>query len=264
MSASVVEDRDKDVVVISLDRPQRRNSLDYDSGRRLLEAVVGAARSVDVRAIVLRGTGEAFCAGDDLAAIEGFRAGDVGVAPASADTGEAFYLKVCEELLLAPKPVIAAVRGAAIGPGVELACAADLRVGGPGTRLGCGLIHAGHVGVAAMLRRVVGPARATEIFLTGRMVEAAEASRIGLLDRIAPNDQSVTDTAITLAQQLAAGPTKAIGLFKDMRERCEGQSALYALRLQDRYHQLSHNEVADSEEGLRALRERRQPRFAGR
>ncbi|WP_052745600.1 enoyl-CoA hydratase/isomerase family protein [Allosalinactinospora lopnorensis] len=251
------------VRLIILNRPERRNGLDYEMGLRLLSEVVEASRDDEVRAIVLSGEGTAFCAGDDIATLQRYMEGDPSTAPAWRETSDAFYVRICEELLLTRKPVIAAVKGAAVGAGTELVCAADLRIGGPGTRLGSALITIGHVGATAMLQRVVGPARATEIYLSGRLVQAEEAMRLGLLDRLADDDEKVLDLAVETATSLAEGPTRAIGLFKELRERTEGLPALHALRLQDQFHHRSRTEVADSTEGPLAYLERRNPRFTG-
>ncbi|MFJ8813867.1 enoyl-CoA hydratase/isomerase family protein [Amycolatopsis thermoflava] len=252
------------VTIIGLDRPKHANGLDYASGRALLDAVTRATRDDEVRAIVLTGHGGVFCAGDDLGALERYLDGEASAVPASRDTGNPFYIRVCEALLSAPKPVVAAVSGVAMGPGVELACAADLRVGGPGTRMGCGLVRAGHSGVAALLQRVLGPSRTTELYLTGRLMSAEEALRAGLLHRLTDRDDAIIEEATELAVSLAAGPTRAIGLFKELRERIDGHPARCALRLQGQFHQRSWDEVDDSTEGIRAILEHRRPRFTGR
>ncbi|WAL63556.1 enoyl-CoA hydratase/isomerase family protein [Amycolatopsis cynarae] len=264
MAEPVLVSDDGAVRTITLFRPEQRNSLDYATGHELLCHVTEAARARSVRAIVLGGTERAFCSGDDLDALERHLNGDDSLLPACRETGDAFYLRVCEEILAAGKPVIAAVSGVAVGPGTELACAADLRVGGPGTRLGCGLIRVGHSGIFAMLSRVVGADRATELYLTGRLVEAPEALRLGLLHRVAPDDEAVAATAAALAQELAEGPTRAIALFKELRERCESVPARQALRLQNQFHRRCWAEVHDSVEGTRAVLQRRRPRFSGR
>ncbi|WP_435120902.1 enoyl-CoA hydratase/isomerase family protein [Amycolatopsis thermoflava] len=263
MPAQVQLDCQDGVLTVMLNRPESGNGLDFETGKALLAAVADGAADTSVRVIVLLGSGGIFCSGDDLDSLRKYADGDVAAAPASADTADAFYVRICEEIVLAPKPVLAAVNGVAIGPGAEIACAADLRIGGPGSRIGCGLIRVGHVGIGAMLRRVVGPARATEIFLSGRLVGADEAHRIGLLDRLVREDEQVVDEALRLARDLACGPTKAIALYKELRERSIEQPVLSALRMQDRFHRRSHAEVADSDEGLRALLHGRKPHFTG-
>jgi enoyl-CoA hydratase/carnithine racemase len=246
-----------------MNRPERRNGLDFEMGRQLLEAVVSASRDDRVRAILISGNGPSFCSGDDIATLRDYMGGDPTTAPAHLETSDAFYVRICEEILLARKPVVAAVNGSAVGAGSEIACAADLRVGGPSTRFGSALVKIGHVGATCMLQRLVGPAKATEIYLTGRMVGVDEAHRIGLLDQVAPSDDELLEQATRTAIGLAAGPTKAIGLYKELRERIDGGHTLQALRLQDQYHHRSRTEVQDSTEGPQAFLEKRQPKFTG-
>lgn len=122
------------------------------------------------------------------------------------------HLPVCEALVRAPKPVIAGINGAATGAGADIACAADYRLATSSARIGSGLIVA----------RVIGPARATEIFLTDRLVGAAEAEHIGLFDRVVPDEAFARELA-ACAECLAGKPTELIGLFKEFRERTWGQ-----------------------------------------
>lgn len=259
---SVLLDDQDGVRTLTLNRPRQRNGLNRELSEAFLSGLVQAAQAPEVRCIVINGAGPAFCAGDDLATVNAFLDGDRTHAPAVAATGDAHYLRICEEILSAPKPVIVGVHGAVAGAGTEIACAADYRLASTDAQIGSGLVRVGHVGNAAMLPRVVGAARATEIFLTGRLVAADEAQRIGLVDRVVP-DESLAVELCGFAAQLAAGPTKAIAMFKELRERAAGQPALFALRLQDRFHIRSHSELADGTEGPRAFLERRAPRFSG-
>ena len=258
----LVEQRDGAVATLLLNRPARRNCLDYDLALRILAALERCCADPGVRAIVLTGAGTAFCSGDDLAYAQTCLRGDFTGAPIDPDTREHLYLRICAKVLAAPKPVVAGINGLSAGAGTEIACAADYRLAAAGARLGTGLLRVGYVGGVAMLSRVIGPSRATEIYLTSRLVPAAEARQIGLVDRVVPDREFAAELA-TLAQGLAAAPTAAIGLFKQLRERAMGMAAGEALRLQDEYHHRSAAEVADIAEGVRAFAERRAPRFAG-
>ena len=113
-----------------------------------------------------------------------------------------------------------------------------------------------------MHSRVVGPAKATEIYLTGRLVDADESLAIGLVDRVVP-DATFDAELDHFLEGLATAPTRSIGLFKELRERSWGQSAHHALRLQDAFHLRTHREVRDGAEGLRAFVEHRPPKFTG-
>jgi 2-(1,2-epoxy-1,2-dihydrophenyl)acetyl-CoA isomerase len=250
------------VATLTLNRPKRRNSLTREMTRDLLRALVVAGGDPQVRVIVLRGAEGTFCAGDDVPAVDRWRHGDRDAAPFDPLTSDAYYLRICEAMLTAPKPVVAAVEGAAAGAGAEIACAADYRLLADSARIGSCLVAVGHVGNVVLMSRLVGPGRATEIYLTGRLVPAAEALAIGLADRVAPSERFDEELA-GLAGNLAQAPTRAIGLFKELRERTWGQPATTGLRLQDAYHLRTHAEVKDSGEGLRAFTEHRSPNFTG-
>ncbi|NJQ04847.1 enoyl-CoA hydratase/isomerase family protein [Streptomyces lonarensis] len=251
------------VTTVVLDRPDHRNSLNYELAAELLDAVIRAVTEPATRVVVLTGAGSAFCAGDDIEAVQQARDGMRDGAPASRLTRDYLYLRICEALITARKPVVAGLNGATVGAGTEMACAADYRLASDKVRIGSGLVQVGYPGNAALLPRVVGPARATELFVTGRLADAHEAERIGLVDRVVPHDtfQKELDS---LAAALAAAPTKAIGHFKELRERCWGQPAEFALRLQNEFHHRSHAEIEDGREGLDAFLNKRTPRFTGR
>lgn len=266
--AVLLERRSAGVAELTLNRPHRRNALDHELGSTLLVAIRRAARDPAVRVIVVRGRGSAFCAGDDIATLEtmlvsGTAASDTETVAVVRETGDSLYLRIAEALLAAPKPVLVAINGDAAGAGTELACAGDLRIIRDGARIGSALVRIGQLGNAALLPRVVGGARATELFLSGRMLEAAEAEALGLVhERVPPEafDARVDE----LARELAARPTRAIGLFKELRERAHGLSAIDATRLQDVYHARCMVEVEDAVEGARAFVEKRPSRFTGR
>lgn len=263
----LLERRADGIAELTLNRPHRRNAFDHELGTALLGAIRRASADPAARVIVVRGNGTAFCAGDDIATLEamlvdGVAASDTETVAVVRDTGDSLYLRIAEALLSAPKPVLVAINGDAAGAGTELACAGDLRIMRDGARIGSALVRIGQLGHAALLPRVVGPARATELFLSGRLIDAAEAERIGLVhERVAADafDARVDE----LAHELAARPTRAIGLFKELRERAHGLSAVDAARLQDTYHARCMREVEDAVEGARAFVEKRAPRFSG-
>lgn len=261
---SVVDTLSGGVLTLTLNRPHRRNALDADMGRRLLRALLDVQGRADVRCVVLTGAGTAFCAGDDIGTLDEFLInGDATNAPAFPGTDDAYYLRIIEAILGCRAPVVAAINGPAAGAGTEIACAADIRIASDTARIGSCLVNVAQVGTAVMLPRVVGASRATEIYLTGRLVGAEEALHIGLVHRVVPADALAREVEI-LATDLAAKPTQAIALFKELRDRALGQSVELGLRLQDQFHQRNHREVVDEVEGLRAFVEKRPPRFEGR
>lgn len=250
------------VATLTLNRPERRNSLTREMAHGLLRGLVVAGDDAQVRVIVLRGADGTFCAGDDVPAVDRWREGDRDAAPFDPVTSDAYYLRICEVILGAPKPVVAAVEGAAAGAGAEIVCAADYRLLSTSARIGSCLVGVGHVGNVVLMSRLIGPGRATEIYLTGRLVPAAEALAIGLADKVVQPEDFDKELA-RLAEGFGQAPTRAIGLFKELRERTWGQPATTGLRLQDAYHLRTHAEVRDSGEGLRAFTERRPPSFTG-
>ncbi|MFJ9688112.1 enoyl-CoA hydratase/isomerase family protein [Streptomyces bacillaris] len=253
---------DGGVATLTLDRPRRRNSLDLTLSRHLLLGLMSAGDDPGVRTVVITGSGGAFCAGDDVESVRRWRLGDRVDTPFDPITSDAHYLRVCEAILHLPKPVIAGLTGAAAGAGAEIACAADFRLASTRASIGSCLAGVGHVGNVVLMSRLTGPARATEIYLTGRMVSGDEAVRLGLFDRLCEPEEFDGELA-ALASRFAALPTASVGLFKELRERSWGQPAEYGLRLQDAYHLKTHATVADAREGMAAFAEKRPPRFTG-
>ncbi|WP_158882693.1 enoyl-CoA hydratase/isomerase family protein [Amycolatopsis anabasis] len=262
-TAPVLVRRAGDAVILVLNREPRLNCLDRPMAEALLGEVLAAARDRSVRAIALTGTGRAFCAGDDIAGGIGCRRGDFGQAPVCTVTEMHLYLPICEALLTAPKPVLAGINGLCAGAGTEIACAADYRLASARAGLGAMTLQVAYAANVAMLGRVVGPARATELFLTGRTVPAPQAAAMGLVDEVVEHE-SFDDRFAGLAARFASLPTAAVALFKDLRERTWDQPAVYALRLQDRTHHRNHVEVADGDEGIRAFLNGTPPVFTGR
>ncbi|CAM4077882.1 4-chlorobenzoyl coenzyme A dehalogenase-2 [Corynebacterium diphtheriae subsp. lausannense] len=250
------------VALIALNRPERHNALTASMGRRFLEVVLRAVADPVVRSILIAGEGNSFCAGDDLQEVKAWVDGERGRAPFDPVTHDAYYLRVCEALVKAPKPVVVAMSGVTAGAGLDIACAADYRVMGESARCGSRLSLVGHVGHAVLLPRIVGMARATNWYMTGRFVLADEALAVGLADEVVP-DAEVRARATTVAEQFAAGATQAMGLFKELRERAWGQPIEAGLRLQDAYHLTTHDRVRDAERGIRAAASREPGVFLG-
>jgi enoyl-CoA hydratase len=193
---------------IRLDRPPV-NALNDQLTGELAEAARTAARSDEIRAVIIYGGGKCFAAGADI--------NDMAEASYAAMATRAGGLQETMGLVAGiPKPVVAAITGYALGGGLELALAADFRVAGEGARLGQPEILLGVIpgaGGTQRLPRLVGPARAKDIVFSGRMVKAAEAHAIGLVDLIAPDD-SVYQAALDMVKRYAAGPALALRAAK--------------------------------------------------
>ncbi|MBI4629176.1 MAG: enoyl-CoA hydratase/isomerase family protein, partial [Candidatus Rokubacteria bacterium] len=198
------------VRVLTLDRPETLNALTLEGMRELGERVEAAAADPAVRALVLTGAGKAFSAGGDAQFLLGI--------PAMTDAElrtvvYGTFQRPVRAIRAMPKPVVAAVNGPAVGAGCELAVASDFRLASEHARFGEVWIRLGCVpalGGMYLLPRIVGLTRATEMILTGELVDAAEAHRIGLVTRVVP----ASDAAVGLARALALGPAKALAAAK--------------------------------------------------
>ncbi len=200
------------VRVVVIDRPERRNALDPETSAAFGRAVAEAAEDDDVRVLVLTGAGDrAFCSGMDLKA---FRDLPPGTAGGSGAGGGGFGPDAITEHVY-PKPVIAAVNGAAVGGGLGLALACDLLVAAEHATFGLPEVQRGLVGTGAGARTVLRlpPAIAMELLLTGEPIDAAQALALGLVNRVVPADE-LMDTALALAERIAANGPLAVRLSK--------------------------------------------------
>src|SRR5919106_4860620 len=200
------EKHDDGVVALRIDRPPL-NAL----SRALLDELAAAARELatdtDVKAVVVLGGAKAFAAGADISEFGG---------PTEArDVGKRFRAAF-DAVAAIPRPVIAAINGVALGGGLELALACDLRLAADNARVGQPEVLLGIIpgaGATQRLPRLVGPARAKELIWSGRQVKADEALGMGLVDRIVPAGE-LEDAALAWAGSFASGPAVALGLAK--------------------------------------------------
>ena len=215
----LVERAPDGVATVTLNRPTTLNALTFDGYRALRDTFRAFAADVAVRAVVLAGAGDGFCAGGDRRLI---------VAPlADMGTDEILaFTRLTGDVVLAmrelEKPIVAAVGGPAVGAGAVLAVAADLRVASERARFGFVFARLGlsgaDMGAAWLLPRLVGLGRATELLMLADVVDAAAADRFGLINRLVPHAQLAT-TAHALAAGLAAGPSEAHAVTKRMLNR---------------------------------------------
>lgn len=263
-----VEQRDA-VALLVFDDPQRRNAMTEAMGRALAAAVERLADDDAIRAVVLTGAGAAFSAGGDLAMIEE-RARAGRAAPGEPQRGRSrAFMRAFYGLFLAvrelPQPTIAAINGAAIGAGLAVALACDLRFAAREARLGLNFTRLGiHPGMGATwtLPRLVGPAHAADLLLTGRIIDGAEAERMGLVSRALPVDELLPHALATAAAVAACAPRAVRGTRRALRA-APTASLDEQLDLEAEQQALCY-ETADLAEGLAAAREQRPARFSGR
>lgn len=250
------------VALVALNRPEKRNPISRDVLRLLLDAVVAAERDRTVRAIVIYGEGRVFSAGVDFGMLRDDVAGGERV-PFRAQVGDMQALVTRLESV--EKPVIAAMHRYVPGLALELALACDFRIATPDCELGLPEVKLGlvpDVGGTTRLVRTVGYAKAKELILTGRMIPADEALRIGLLTEVAPADTHV-EAATRLAEEIAQNAPLAVGLAKRLIDL--GASAdKHTFQAMELLAQSILVPTDDAREGAQALAERRPPRFTGR
>jgi enoyl-CoA hydratase/carnithine racemase len=207
---------DDGVATITLHRPEKLNAYTVEMGEEVVAAFSRCREDVAVRAVVLTGAGRAFCAGVDLEQLKAHRAG-ADAAPGRPKLGEEDFLrKLPLDLVAFPKPVIAALNGPAIGVGVTMALPCDLRLAAESATLGLPFAKLGllpGLGSTHLLPRLVGMAKALELVLTARVIPAAEAAAIGLVNRVV-SDAELLPAAHALAREMAAHRPEVLAAAK--------------------------------------------------
>ncbi len=204
------------VATITLDRPERKNPLTFDSYAELRDLFRSMANADDVNAIVLAGAGDNFCSGGDVHEIIGplTKLDMPGLLAFTQMTGD-----LVKAMRACPQPVIAAVDGVAAGAGAILAMASDLRIGTARSKTAFLFVRVGlagcDMGACTLLPRIIGYGRAAELFFTGRSMSGEEAERWGFFNRLCAPEKLLSE-ANALAEELSAGPTFAHAMTKKM------------------------------------------------
>ncbi|CAB4565993.1 MAG: enoyl-CoA hydratase/isomerase family protein [Actinomycetes bacterium] len=271
MSDVLFELGDDHVGVVTLHRPDARNALTWGMYAEL-ERLVREAPAAGVRCLVITGADPAFCSGDDVRQVMG--GGEEGRAPLSSDGGGGSggetartprLTPAADALLHTDVPVVAAVNGAAVGWGMELAMMADLRVASERAKFGELFVLRGLVSDVAGLGRLaqlVGREHAAELLFTGEVIDAARAHEIGLVGRVVPHDD-LLPTARALAARIAANPPLAVQKLKaGLRSALDPDWHDLGRWVSSTLGELFR--TADHREGVRAFLEKRPPRFEGR
>jgi len=259
---ALLEKREGRVATIILNRPERMNALNKDLVLALNDALARVEADQEIAVVVLAGAGRAFCAGGDLAVIgKGRQENDVTELQPILRAGMQVVLKI----RTMRQPVIAAVHGAAAGAGMNIALAADIRVASDDAMFGQNFAKVGlfpdYAGTF-FLPQLVGPAKAAEMFYTGDMIDATEALRLGIVNRVVPLAQLESE-ARSLAQKIANGPAIAIRAVKQVlfgRDKDE-LTELLNLEVEEQMKCFSSE---DCGEGIRAFFEKRAPKFQGK
>lgn len=253
-------DADTGVATLTLDRPEKLNALTFEVYDELRNAFRALGEEEGVGAAVLTGEGRAFCSGGDVKDIIGELLG------AGYEELLDFTRMTCDlvrAIRRCPRPVVAALNGTVAGAGAVIAAACDVRVAAESAKIAylfprVGLSGA-DMGACWLLPRIVGLGHASELLMTGRFVEAEEAHRIGLYNRVVPDGQAL-DAATELAEELARGPTLSLEITKDALNReahMDLESALEA-EAQIQASLMTHPNFAEAHA---AFREKREPEF---
>ncbi len=259
---------DDGVATLTFNDPARLNAMTEEMGRAIAARSRELAERDDVRAVILTGAGRAFSAGGDLDMLERMNAqGRDDPGGPTRERHRAFmrgFYGLYLSILDLPQPTLAAVNGAAVGAGCCVALACDMRIAAEEARLGLNFARLGiHPGMAATwtLPRLVGPAQAAELLYTGKLVDAAEADRIGLVNRSVPGAQLLAEARET-ARAIASCSPLAIHGTKRSLAQSEGAGLAEQLEREAAEQSLCY-ESTDLTEGLAAVREKRPPRFTG-
>ncbi|SJZ74458.1 enoyl-CoA hydratase [Trichlorobacter thiogenes] len=245
--------------IITVNRPSSMNSMTLATLQELDRAVRELSASTEVRAVIITGAGEkAFIAGGDISMLKN-------LSPVEARELALLAHGICNAIEQSPKPFIAAVNGYALGGGCELAMSCDIRIAAEHARFGQPEVNIGTLpgfGGSQRLPRLVGKGRALEMILTGDMIDAQEAWRIGLVNKVVPQAE-LMNTARSLAIKLAGKSQMALklckeavinGLEMDLQRACSYEADLFALSFA----------TADQQEGMAAFLEKRAPVFHDR
>lgn len=257
--AEIEYQRDGGVARVVLNRPERKNALANDMRQQLADAFLGADADDEVRAVVLTGTGETFCAGADVS-----RMAPLDVKGSRNKLQRTSHVLI-RSLYQIEKPVISSVRGAAVGIGLSMVLASDLVIASETAKFSCVFAKRGLApdsGAVFFLSRLIGQVKAKELVYTARLFGAHEALEMGLINRVVA-DSDLESATQELAQTIAAQPTYALAMAKKQFQFAQSPSLNdfleYEALIQPQIHQ-----TQDFREGIASFKEKRDARFVGR
>ncbi|QZD90899.1 crotonase/enoyl-CoA hydratase family protein [Qipengyuania aurantiaca] len=253
------------VTTLTLNRPDSMNPLGAaGDGDAFVEACDAINADMDVRCVILTGSGRAFSAGGDIKAMKEKTGNFGGTAPEIADGYRNNIHKLLRALYSLRVPLVAAVNGPAIGLGCDLACLADMRIASDKAKFGVTFLKLGIIpgdGGTWILPRIIGEARAAELFYTGDVIDAATALDWGLVSRVVEQNALIGE-AQALAAKVAAMPPHALRQAKNLMRQGRSTSYDAALEMAANAQALMHS-TRDHMEGVDALLEKRAPQFTG-
>ncbi len=263
----IVEQRG-DALWVTMNRPDRMNALSRRMVEELRDLFTGLYWRHEVRVVVLRGAGGAFCAGLDLkenAASSGGNAQPVMRGPGAGLVGQRRISEIVMAMRRCPQPIIALVDGAAAGGGFALALASDVRIATPTLKMNAAFIRIGlsacDIGVSYFLPRMVGSSVAAELMLTGRFINAERSVSLGLVSRVVSADEIEAEGESLVAEMLHATPL-GLRLTKEcLNHAIDAQGLEAAIAMEDR-NQILCSQSEDFREGVRAFLEKRPPVYA--
>jgi enoyl-CoA hydratase len=247
------------ITTLTLNRPHRLNALDYELTTDIHDALDAVAADPECKVVVLTGSGRGFCAGLDLK--------DFGRPPGPGEHprspvgvgGQEFMANLTVHIRQTPQVVIGAVNGPAYGGGLSLACATDIRIAAASARFCSAFIRTGltgtDIGITYLLPRLIGAARAFDLILTGRDIDAAEAERMGLVSRVVP-DAELLDEAMGIARTIASYTSTGLVLTKEvMWHNLDTPSMAAAIAMENR-NQTIANRAPEVQAHMEAYRRR--------
>jgi 2-(1,2-epoxy-1,2-dihydrophenyl)acetyl-CoA isomerase len=247
------------VGIIRLNRPAKLNAWTSRMGEEILDQIARWNDDPDIGAIVITGEGRAFCAGADVGGfaerMERNRQGDGEPRRRGGSS--------IPQFLRRSKPTIAAINGYAVGVGLTLILPCDVRIAADTAKLSIRFIKMGlipELGSTRLLAQIVGLGHATDMCLTGRMVEADEALRMGLVSQVVPSDQ-LMEAALAKAEEIANNPTAAVMMIKELLARNPTEPDLEAVMEREQVRDELARRMPDHHEAVTAFREKREPRF---
>ncbi|MHA1300915.1 MAG: enoyl-CoA hydratase/isomerase family protein [Candidatus Helarchaeota archaeon] len=251
------------IAIIRINRPKNLNALDLNSANEIKSALSYCADNEKIRCIVLTGTGRAFSAGGDVKDFK--KAIDAG----EPDKFIASLSKVLHEIVILirsiPKPIISSLNGFAMGAGLNLALACDIILAADSAKLSEAFVNVGlsvDGGGSFTIPKLIGRAKASELLFTGDMIDAKEAERIGLINRVIPASE-LEEKVEEFAIKLAKGPTKSIGTIKRFIDLSYENDFKTQLDM-ERENQIKISLTEDFKEGVTAFFEKRSPNYKGK